>query len=132
MREALQEQEFKLEQFRAQLQFAQSQSEQAGNICGQILNCDNPQLVAEQSSKEYHTSIAPQSFIPAATEQSAPVMSALQVSFPKNPGHIEKDPRKSVAAAMAAKLTTSTSSAQMLSYALSSLASEGIIDNPIK
>ena len=59
-------------------------------------------------------------------------MFALQVSFPKNSGHIEKDPRKSVAATMAAKLTASTSSAQMLSYALSSLASEGIIDNPIK
>ena len=114
------------------MQAAQSQSEQAGNICRQFLNCDNPQLVAEQSSKESHTSIAPQSFIPAATEQSAPVMYARQVSFPDNSDHIEEDPRKSAAAAVAAKLTASTSSAQMLSYVLSSLASEGVIVNPMK
>ncbi|XWS40555.1 hypothetical protein CRYUN_Cryun17cG0005500 [Craigia yunnanensis] len=132
LREALQEQEFKLEQVRTQLQAAQSQSEQAGNICRQFLNCDNPQLVTEQSSKESHTSIAPQSFIPAATEQSAPVMYARQVSFPDNSGHIEEDPRKSAAAAVAAKLTASTSSAEMLSYVLSSLASEGVIGNPMK
>ncbi|XWS43976.1 hypothetical protein CRYUN_Cryun15aG0005200 [Craigia yunnanensis] len=132
LREALQEQEFKLEQVRTQLQAAQSQSEQAGNICRQILNCDNPQLVAEQSSKESRTSIAPQSSIPAATEQSASEMYARQVSFPDNSGHIEEDPRKSAAAAVAAKLTASTSSAQMLSYVLSSLASEGVIGNPMK
>ena len=114
------------------LQAAQSQSEQAGNICRQLLHCDNPQLVAEQSSKESHTSIAPQSFMPAATEQSAPVMYARQVSFPDNSGHIEEDPLKSAAAAVAAKLTASTSSAEMLSYVLSSLASEGVIGNPMK
>ncbi|OMO99400.1 hypothetical protein COLO4_13304 [Corchorus olitorius] len=131
LREALQEQEFKLEQVRTQLQAAQAQSEQAGNICRQLLNGDNPQLVAEQSSKEPHTSIAPQSFMPAASEQSAPVMYARQVSFPDNSGHIDEDPRKSAAAAVAAKLTASTSSAQMLSYVLSSLASEGVIGNPM-
>ncbi|XP_022741211.1 regulation of nuclear pre-mRNA domain-containing protein 2-like isoform X2 [Durio zibethinus] len=132
LKEALQEQEFKLEQVRNQLQAAQSQSEQFCNICRQLLNCDNPNLVAEPSSKESHTSIAPQSFNPAATEQSAPVMYARQVSFPDNSGHIKEDPRKSAAAAVAAKLTASTSSAQMLSYVLSSLASEGVIGNPMK
>ncbi|XP_021299053.1 UPF0400 protein C337.03 isoform X2 [Herrania umbratica] len=132
LREALQEQEFKLKQVRTQLQAAQSQSEQADNICRQLLSCENPQLVAEQSSKESLTSIAPQSFIPAATEQSAPVMYSRQVSFPDNSGHTEEDPRKSAAAAVAAKLTASTSSAQMLSYVLSSLASEGVIGNPTK
>ncbi|EOY02865.1 ENTH/VHS family protein isoform 1 [Theobroma cacao] len=132
LREALQEQEFKLEQVRTQLQSAQSQSEQAGNICRQLLSCENPQLLAEESSKESQTSIAPQSFIPAATEQSAPVMYSRQLSFPDNSGHIEEDPRKSAAAAVAAKLTASTSSAQMLSYVLSSLASEGVIGNPTK
>ncbi|XP_022774223.1 UPF0400 protein C337.03-like isoform X1 [Durio zibethinus] len=132
LREALQEQELKLEQVHTQLQAAQSQSEQAGNICRQLLNCDNPQLVAEPSSKESHTSVAPQSFFPGAAEQSAPVMYARQVSFPDNSGHIEEDPRKSAAAAVAAKLTASTSSAEMLSYVLSSLASEGVIGNPMK
>ncbi|XVE67658.1 hypothetical protein DITRI_Ditri09bG0005700 [Diplodiscus trichospermus] len=132
LREALQEQEFKLEQVHSQLQAAQSQSEQAGNICRKLLNCDNPQLVAEQSSKESHTSIAPQSFVPAATEQSAPVMYARQVSFPDNSVNNEEEARKSAAAAVAAKLTASTSSAEMLSYVLSSLASEGVIGNPMK
>ncbi|KAG4182400.1 hypothetical protein ERO13_A09G038000v2 [Gossypium hirsutum] len=124
LREALKEQEFKLEQVRSQLQAAQSRAEQAGNICRQLLNCDNPELASEQSSKE--------SFIPEATEQSAPLMYARQVSFPRNSGQTEEDPRKSAAAAVAAKLTASTSSAQMLSYVLSSLASEGVLGNPMK
>ncbi|GMI76848.1 hypothetical protein like AT3G26990 [Hibiscus trionum] len=132
LREALQEQELKLEQVRSQLQAAQSRSEQAENICRQLLNCDNPGLVSVQSSKESHTSIAPQSLIPASTEQSAPVMYAQQVSYPDKSGHTEEDPRKSAAAAVAAKLTASTSSAEMLSYVLSSLASEGVIRNPMK
>ncbi|KAL2486225.1 putative regulation of nuclear pre-mRNA domain-containing protein 2 [Abeliophyllum distichum] len=42
-----------------------------------------------------------------------------------------KDP-KSVATAVAAKLTASTSSAEMLTYVLSSLAFEGVISNRIK
>ncbi|KAG8483006.1 hypothetical protein CXB51_021927 [Gossypium anomalum] len=70
LREALTEQEFKLEQVRSQLQAAQSRAEQAGNICRQLLNCDNPELASEQSSKE--------SFIPEATEQSAPLIYARQ------------------------------------------------------
>lgn len=111
---------------------AQSRSDHASNVCRQFLNIDNPQLVAEQSSKEPHTSIAPQSFSPSATEQSDPVMYARQASFPDNSGHIEEDPRKSAAAAVAAKLTASTSSAEMLSYVLSSLASDGVIGNPMK
>ncbi|CAN1838989.1 hypothetical protein LINPERHAP1_LOCUS35616 [Linum perenne] len=53
-----------------------------------------------------------------------------QVSFPEKSNPIEEDPRKSAAAAIAAKLTASTSSAQMLSYVLSSLASEGVIGKP--
>lgn len=53
-----------------------------------------------------------------------------QVPFAEKSSHIE-DP-KSAAAAMAAKLTASSSSAQMLTYVLSSLASEGVIGNSIK
>ncbi|GAB4847345.1 hypothetical protein Ancab_026402 [Ancistrocladus abbreviatus] len=44
----------------------------------------------------------------------------------------EEDPRKSAAAAVAAQLTASTFSAQMLSYVLSSLAQEGVIGNAVK
>lgn len=70
------------------------------------------------------------SFIPGDKEQSAPLMYAPpQVLFSQKSGQSEEDPRKSAAAAVAAKLTASTSSAQMLSYVLSSLASEGVIGN---
>lgn len=132
LREALEEQEFKLDQVRNQIQAAQSQSQQAGNICQQLLSRDKVQSLAEQSPKEAQNPIAPHSFISGDREQSAPVMYTRQVSFPEKSGHIEDDPRKSAAAAVAAKLTASTSSVQMLSYVLSSLASEGVIGNPVK
>lgn len=132
LREALQEQEFKLDQVRNQLQAAQSQSQQTGNICQQLLNRDKVQSLAEQSQKEAPTSIPPHSFISGDREQLAPVMYTRQASFPEKSGHAEDDPRKSAAAAVAAKLTASTSSVQMLSYVLSSLASEGVIGNSAK
>ncbi|KAI4348346.1 hypothetical protein L6164_009081 [Bauhinia variegata] len=132
LREALQDQEFKLDQVRNQIQAARVQSEQVGNTCRQLLQGNNIQSLTEQSSKETQTSITPPSFIPGDREQSAPLMYTQQVSFAKKSGHTEDDPRKSAAAAVAAKLTASTSSAQMLSYVLSSLASEGVIGNSIK
>lgn len=113
-------------------QAAQSRSEQAGNISQQLLNRDKVQSLADQSPKEAQTSISSHGFIPGDREQSAPVMYTRQVSFPEKSGHLEEDPRKSAAAAVAAKLTASTSSAQMLSFVLSSLASEGVIGNPMK
>ncbi|KAM1058381.1 hypothetical protein ACFX2B_023032 [Malus domestica] len=130
LREALQEQEYKLDQVRNQLQDAESQSELATNICHRLMNGDNAQQIAVQSSKEAHTSVAPSSFM-VGREQSAPVMYTQQVAFAEKSSHGEEDSRKSAAAAVAAKLTASTSSAQVLSYVLSSLASEGVISNPI-
>ncbi|PON70899.1 RNA polymerase II-binding domain containing protein [Trema orientale] len=127
LREALQEQEFKLDQVRNQLQAAQSLSEQATSICCQLVGRDNVQSLADHGPKEVHTSVAPHSFITGDKEQSVPVMYTQAA-----PGHMEEDPRKSAAAAVAAKLTASTSSAQMLSYVLSSLASEGVIGNTMK
>ncbi|KAG5534680.1 hypothetical protein RHGRI_022717 [Rhododendron griersonianum] len=120
LREALQEQEFKLDQIRDQLQAAQSQSEQASNLCRQLL--------ADQSMKETHTTNVPQGFTAGNGEQSVPVMYTRQLPFPEKSG---EDP-KAAAAAVAAKLTASTSSAQMLTYVLSSLASEGVIGNKMK
>ncbi|KAB1211812.1 Regulation of nuclear pre-mRNA domain-containing protein 1B [Morella rubra] len=112
LREALQEQEFKLDQVRNQLQ---------------------PVVwIGFLESKFLMEITAGGSFIPGDREQSAPVMYTRQVSFPEKSGHLEEDPRKSAAAAVAAKLTASTSSAQMLSFVLSSLASEGVIGNPMK
>ncbi|KAK2968776.1 hypothetical protein RJ640_028169 [Escallonia rubra] len=117
LREALQE------------QAAQSRSEQADNFCRQLLNGNSVQSLAEQSLIETHTSKAPQNF--GNGEQSAPVMYTRQMPITEKSSHIEDDP-KAAAAAVAAKLTASTSSAQMLTYVLSSLASEGVIGNSMK
>ncbi|KAK1410021.1 hypothetical protein QVD17_36553 [Tagetes erecta] len=104
LREALQEQELKLDLIRSQLKAAHSQSEKADNICRQMVNSDGIQSQPDQ--------------------QSAPVMYTRQIS--------QSDDTKSTAAAVAAKLTASTSSAEMLTYVLSSLASEGVIGNSLK
>lgn len=74
-------------------------------------------------------------FIPEATTSSA---DTAQITPPmgtqeeplitdSNSSHTEAEQRKIAAAAMAAKLTSSASSAQMLSFVLSSLASESMI-----
>ncbi|GAB2278405.1 hypothetical protein Dimus_013089 [Dionaea muscipula] len=130
LREALHEQELKLDQVQNQLQAAQLQSEQAANICQQLLNSDNVQLLGDQSLQEDCTAAAPPGFVPEDLDQPAPVVYTRQLPFPEKPG--EEDPRKSAAAAVAAKLTASTSSAQMLTYVLSSLAQEGVIGNAVK
>ena len=114
------------------LQAAQSHSEQASSICRQFVGHDNVQSVADHGPKEARTSVAPNSYMAGEKEQSVAVMYAQTAPFPEKSGHMEEDPRKSAAAAMAAKLTASTSSAQMLSYVLSSLASEGVIGNTVK
>ncbi|KAI3722176.1 hypothetical protein L2E82_33204 [Cichorium intybus] len=109
LREALQEQEMKLERVRSQLQAAHIQAEKADNICRQLHNPNGIQSPP----------------VPVTGEQSAPVMYKRQ---PPLTNQSEED-TKSAAAAVAAKLTASTSSAEMLTYVLSSLASEGIIGN---
>ncbi|KAL6994507.1 hypothetical protein U1Q18_012610 [Sarracenia purpurea var. burkii] len=126
LREALQEQEFKLDQIRNQLQDAQSQSEQAGHLCRQLLT-NNSQLPAEQqtSMKETRPSKSPRGSMTGNGEQSAPVMYTRQLPSAEK----SEDNPKAAAAAVAAKLTASPSSAQMLTYVLSSLASEGVIGN---
>ncbi|KAF1858728.1 hypothetical protein Lal_00044761 [Lupinus albus] len=132
LREALRDQEIKLGQIRSQIQAARVQSEQANITCRQLLNGNNIQSLADQGLKEIQTSMASGGFISDDREQSAPLMYTPQASFPEKSGDIEGNTRKSAAAAVAAKLTASTSSAQMLSYVLSSLASEGVIGNPIE
>ncbi|KAJ4974952.1 hypothetical protein NE237_008126 [Protea cynaroides] len=124
--------EFKLDQVRNQLKVVQSRYGQAGNICQQVLKCNNGQLLVEQRLKETNiSSDAPSSFlretpvISIDKEQSARVMYIQQGSLSDNIAHIEEDSCKSAASAVVAKLTASTSSAQMLTYVLSSLASEG-------
>uniref|UniRef100_A0A0D3DB51 CID domain-containing protein n=2 Tax=Brassica oleracea var. oleracea TaxID=109376 RepID=A0A0D3DB51_BRAOL len=129
LREALQEQELKLEQVRNHLQIARFQSDRTGDLCKQLLDHgSSSRPPATEESKEVikvsPAASAPQSFTHIEVEQSAPVM------FASNPPtQSAVDPRKTAAAAVVARLTASTSSAEMLSHVLSSLASEGIIGN---
>lgn len=89
-------------------QAAHSQAEKADNYCRQLLNPNGRQPPP----------------VPVTGEQSAPVMYTQQPPFTD-----QSEDTKSAAAAVAAKLTASTSSAEMLTYVLSSLASEGVIGN---
>lgn len=131
LREALQEQEYKLDQVRSQLQAAHAYSDQADNLCRQLpVDNNSDQVPSEHGQKENHMA-QPHNFVSGSKEQSAPVMYTRQVSFAEKSSSIKDDP-KSAAAAMAAKLTASSSSAQMLTYVLSSLASEGVIGNQMK
>ncbi|KAF8100922.1 hypothetical protein N665_0214s0081 [Sinapis alba] len=119
LREALQEQELKLEQVRSHLQIARFQSDRTGDLCKQLLDhgsSTQPTATEEEEESKEVTKVS--------LTSSAPVMFA-----PNPPTQSVIDPRKTEAAAMVAKLTASTSSAEMLSYVLSSFASEGIIGN---
>ncbi|CAH2045284.1 unnamed protein product, partial [Thlaspi arvense] len=151
LREALQEQELKLEQVRNHLQTARSQSDRTGDLCKKLLDhggSSQPPATEKEESKDAIKVLSaaaaapPQTFTHSDVEQSAPVMFApnppthsdveqsAPVMFASNPPtQSAVDPRKTAAAAVVARLTASTSSVEMLSYVLSSLASEGIIGN---
>ncbi|GAB2225975.1 hypothetical protein Droror1_Dr00021756 [Drosera rotundifolia] len=126
LREALDEQEFKLDHVRNLLRVAHLQSEQAVNVCQQLLNSDSGQLLNGQGLQEASNS-APPGFVPEDHQQPAPGVFPSQAPFAE--AGLEEEQRKSAAAAVAAKLTASTSSAEMLTYVLSSLTQGGIICN---
>ncbi|GJV27627.1 regulation of nuclear pre-mRNA domain-containing protein 1A-like protein isoform X2 [Tanacetum coccineum] len=111
LREALQE------------QAAHAQSEKADNFCRQLLHPSTIQSLPEHGTKEIQSPQV-QGYIPRTNEQLVPVMYTRQAP--------QSEDTKSAAAAVAAKLTASTSSAEMLTYVLSSLASEGVIGNSRK
>ncbi|KAI3666052.1 hypothetical protein L6452_44690 [Arctium lappa] len=125
LREALREQEMKLDQVRNELKAAHTQSEKTDNLCRQLLNPGASKLLPEQvtNTSKVHNYVA------GSGEQSAPVMYTRQIPVSEQ----SEENTKSAAAAVAAKLTASTSSAEMLSFVLSSLASsEGVIGNSAK
>ncbi|XP_010679979.2 uncharacterized protein LOC104895228 [Beta vulgaris subsp. vulgaris] len=121
LRDALQEQELKLDQVRSQLQAAQLRSDQVANVCRKFVSSDGNMLVDEQDVKEVHTSTAPPGFTSGG--QANPVVYTRQVHQSDKTASMEDDSRKSAAAAVAAKLTASTASAEMLSHVLTSLVS---------
>ncbi|KAL6508161.1 hypothetical protein OROHE_021703 [Orobanche hederae] len=130
--EALQDQVYKLEQVRVQLQAAQMRSEEASTICRQLLSTNGDgQVLAEQNGNPSPANLMPLDSTSGPEEQSSSMTYTHQA-----PLLVEKpDDPKFTAAAMAAKLAASASSAEMLTLVLSSLASEGVIgnnNNPIK
>ncbi|KAG6402866.1 hypothetical protein SASPL_135080 [Salvia splendens] len=128
LREALQEQVYKLDQVRDQLQAAQTHSEQAVKLLG---GNGHRQVLVEQNRNAIPASQMLLKLTPTSEEQTASVTYTRQVSFPENSSHIDDDP-KSAAAAVTAKLASSPSSTQMLTFVLSSIASEGVIGSSIK
>ncbi|XP_021713623.1 UPF0400 protein C337.03-like isoform X1 [Chenopodium quinoa] len=123
LKDALQEQEIKLDQVRSQLQAAQLQSDQAVIVSRQFVSSDSNMTMEEQGMKDVHASSAPPGFT-SGDRQPNPVVYTRQVPLPdKSVTSAEDDSRKSAAAAVAAKLTASTASAEMLSHVLTSLVS---------
>ncbi|KAF6137959.1 hypothetical protein GIB67_041832 [Kingdonia uniflora] len=129
--------ESKLEQVRVQLQAAQSHSEQVGSI-SQQLNSGSRHLIAEQRLNEpnnFHDSSSgfPGTPVSVGDKEQSPgtVYTQRGSPLPNSSSYTEEDPRKSAVAAVAAKLAASSSSAEMLTFVLSSLASEGVIGNKV-
>jgi len=131
LREVLEQEESMLEKVRNQLQVAQCRSEQAGSICQQLLSTNNRvQLLSRQSLadnrmfSDISASLLQENHVTGDKGQVAAAVPLQPISsFVDTASHIDENHKKA-AAAVAAKLAASTSSAQMLSYVLSSLASE--------
>ncbi|WOK96637.1 UPF0400 protein [Canna indica] len=132
LREALHEQEIRIEQVHNLLEAAESRYKQAGEISA-VLNRE--ESLTEQrpvGSSSAFSDIAP-GFAPEAAasfdkaQMTLPRITQEESHADNNSSHKEEEDRKTAAAVMAAKLTSSSSSAQMLSLVLSSLASEGVI-----
>ncbi|PKA55262.1 hypothetical protein AXF42_Ash003899 [Apostasia shenzhenica] len=139
LREALHEQDLKIEQVHNLLQVVLSQYEHATNICQQLQITIPSQSLLDPNEAPLPPSDAPPGFHGEDSLNSAIISNKqepIAVRYTQQqhdplPTNIsprtENEQRKNTAAEVAAKLTASTSSAQMLSYVLSSLASEGII-----
>ncbi|KAK6243616.1 hypothetical protein QUC31_010025 [Theobroma cacao] len=126
LKEALQEQESKLELIHSQLQVARGQIEQASNVRKRLTLPTVPGHLSATTISTAEGAIV--------VEQNLP--SAQPTGTPPHPHHAqpvlsfapsmttEEDNKKAAAAAVAAKLAASTSSAQMLTSVLSSLVAE--------
>ncbi|KAI3446595.1 hypothetical protein Pfo_029533 [Paulownia fortunei] len=116
LREALQDQESKLEQIRSELLVARGQIEQAANMRLQLTSASSAPPTVNQLMVE-------PTFPPAllTSNMTVPPPTHPLTSFVNSS---EEESKKATAAAVAAKLAASTSSAQMLTSILSSLVAE--------
>ncbi|KAL8037122.1 hypothetical protein ABFX02_11G019000 [Erythranthe guttata] len=118
LREALQDQESKLEQIRSELLVARGQIEQAANMRQQLIT---------STSSTAPTAVSQPIMVDPTFNTSMPM--PMPVPPPTYPltsfaSSGEEETKKATAAAVAAKLAASTSSAQMLTSILSSLVAE--------
>ncbi|KAJ6844824.1 regulation of nuclear pre-mRNA domain-containing protein 1B [Iris pallida] len=142
LREAFHEQEHKIGHIRNQLQVAQSRYEQLGKL----LSGQTVSRLPDQQPNEVPPPPPSSSFIEAPPPPDYPPDSpSVDMTLSTPPHYTEQQPqgpsvdttytqstnevypKTSSAAEVAAKLMTSSSSAHMLSYVLSSLATEGVI-----
>ncbi|XP_058080116.1 actin cytoskeleton-regulatory complex protein PAN1-like [Magnolia sinica] len=141
LKEALQEQESKLELIRTQMQVAQAQIEQASNMQqrltrppGATPTTPNPPAEAAATAgptpRTNQTTGTPQ---PPPPQPLTSIIQTTNTPYPPPPQPVtafanaktaSEEDHKKAAAAVAAKLAASTSSAQMLSSIFSSLAAE--------
>ncbi|KAJ6794853.1 regulation of nuclear pre-mRNA domain-containing protein 1B-like [Iris pallida] len=135
LKEALEEQESKLELIRTQIQVAQTETEHASNLRRRLIsatantnnsnpspNLANPTIINTLPVETTHlTETNP----PLQTSNGPQFQPPPPVTSFMNSTSAEEQQKKAAAAAMAEKLAASTSSAQMLSSVLSSLISEG-------
>ncbi|KAJ6841912.1 regulation of nuclear pre-mRNA domain-containing protein 1B-like [Iris pallida] len=136
LKEALEEQETKLEQIHSHIQVAQTETEHASNLRQRLVsatattkssspspNRPYPTITTAQSVDTTHLT---ESNPPLQTSNGPPLQSPQPVtSFTNSSTSSGEQKKKAAAAAMAEKLAASTSSAQMLSSVLSSLVAEG-------
>eukprot|EP00249_Psilotum_nudum_P023432 c28870_g1_i2 orf=314-1927(+) len=134
LKEALREQESKLELIRAQLQIAQSQSAHATNL-QQLLNSSNPsigEIIQRDIRENGSDTLRDNTMNHHLGTQSAgdsgrlsmPPLPLVETMAPISNESNNPKSAASIAAEVAARLAASTSSAQMLASALSSLAAE--------
>ncbi|XP_020590345.1 regulation of nuclear pre-mRNA domain-containing protein 1B-like [Phalaenopsis equestris] len=123
LKEALQEQESKLDLIRSQLQVAHSEAENAVNMRQKLASM--PGTTGPFASVNMTTiSMAPQAETLLATPPMQPPPNPQPVTSSLNSITSVEDEHKKAAAAVAAKLASSTSSAQVLTSILSSLVAE--------
>ncbi|KDP39619.1 hypothetical protein JCGZ_02639 [Jatropha curcas] len=126
LKEALQDQESKLDVIRARLQAARVQIEQAVSLRNRLTSSIVPgplttiTMPSADAAKVVEHSIAPvqPTSTPPQPQLTQPVVSFALMKT------TDEDSKKAAAAAVAAKLAASTSSAQMLTSVLSSLVAE--------
>ncbi|XVE90296.1 hypothetical protein DITRI_Ditri20bG0066400 [Diplodiscus trichospermus] len=126
LKEALQEQESKLELIHGQLQVGRGQMEKASNMRKRLTLTPIPGLLNATSIPTAEAVVAGEQYLPSAQPTSTPSQSHVpqpMISFTPSKT-AEEDSKKAAAAAVAAKLAASTSSAQMLTSVLSSLVAE--------